>query len=67
MIDNKIANKESMLSRPLTKENVEKHLGDIGLESEYATHFRINALIRRTEGKGSPSRGNVGSTAYFNT
>ena len=44
MIDNKIANKESMLSRPLTKENVEKHLGDIGLESEYATHFRIKAL-----------------------
>ena len=32
------------MSRPLTKENVEKHLGDTGLESEYATHFRINAL-----------------------
>ena len=44
MIDNKIANKESLMSRPLTKENVEKHLGDIGLESEYATHFRINSL-----------------------
>merc|ERR1712216_811560 len=31
-------------SRPLTKANVEQHLGDVGLEAEYATHTRISAL-----------------------
>ena len=25
-------------------ENVERHLGDTGLESEYASHYRIGAL-----------------------
>merc|ERR1712070_295520 len=44
MIDAKIAARESQYSRPLTQENVEKHLADTGLESEYGTHFRINAL-----------------------
>jgi elongation factor 3 len=44
MIDQKIANKDNLASRPLTNENVEKHLGDIGLEAEYATHYRIGAL-----------------------
>ena len=43
MID-KIANKESMFQKPLTQNNVEKHLNDTGLEPEYATHFRIGAL-----------------------
>ena len=33
-----------MAFRALTQENVEKHLSDIGLESEYATHYRINSL-----------------------
>ena len=33
-----------MASRPLTTQNVEKHLGDTGLESEYASHYRIGAL-----------------------
>ena len=33
-----------MFSRPLTQQNVEKHLADTGLEPEYASHFRINAL-----------------------
>ena len=33
-----------MAIKPLTQENVERHLGDVGLEAEYATHFRINAL-----------------------
>ena len=28
-----------MFNRPLTLENVEKHLGDTGLESEYASHI----------------------------
>jgi elongation factor 3 len=44
MIDQKISARENMFSRPLTMGNVEKHLADTGLESEYATHFRINAL-----------------------
>jgi elongation factor 3 len=44
MIDHKITSREQMAIKPLTQENVEKHLGSVGLESEYATHFRINAL-----------------------
>jgi elongation factor 3 len=44
MIDHKISNKDNLASRPLTNENVEKHLGDTGLEAEYATHYRIGAL-----------------------
>ena len=31
LIDQKISNKENMASRPLTMENVEKHLGDTGI------------------------------------
>merc|ERR1719488_122438 len=33
-----------MFQRPLTQENVEKHIADVGLEPEYGTHFRINSL-----------------------
>jgi len=44
IIDAKILARESMLARPLTSANVEKHLGGVGLEAEYATHFRIGAL-----------------------
>ena len=44
MIDQKIANQESMFQKPLTQMNVEKHLNDTGLEPEYATHYRIGAL-----------------------
>lgn len=44
MIDQKIANSEQMLSMPLTKANVENHINDIGLEPEYASHYRIGAL-----------------------
>merc|ERR1719352_1575076 len=33
-----------MYIRPLTKRNVEEHLSDIGLASEYGTHFRLSAL-----------------------
>ena len=35
MVDQKIANKESMFQRPLTQGNVEKHLNDTGLEPNY--------------------------------
>jgi elongation factor 3 len=44
IIDQKIAAREMMFSRPLTSENVERHLNDVGLEPEYGTHFRIGAL-----------------------
>ena len=44
MVDQKIANRESMFQRPLTQGNVEKHLNDTGLEPEYATHYRIGSL-----------------------
>merc|ERR1719378_1381077 len=44
IIDHKIATKEGMASRPLTQENVEKHLANVGLEPEYGTHFRMGAL-----------------------
>ena len=44
LINQKISNKENIASRPLTMQNVEKHLGDTGLESEYATHYRIGSL-----------------------
>ena len=43
-IDQKISARENMFSRPLTQQNVEKHLNYTGLEPEYASHFRINAL-----------------------
>jgi elongation factor 3 len=44
IIDAKILARESMLARPLTSANVEAHLNGLGLEPEYATHFRIGAL-----------------------
>ena len=44
MINQKIESQENTLRQPLTEENVERHLKEIGLESEYATHFRIGAL-----------------------
>jgi len=31
-------------TRPLTSANVEKHLEDIGLEKEFASHYRMSAL-----------------------
>jgi elongation factor 3 len=43
-IDLKIANREMVAARPLTHENVEKHLANTGLEPEYASHYRIGAL-----------------------
>ena len=52
LIDQKISNKENLASRPLTSQNVEKHLGDTGLEAEYASHYRIGAL----SGIGSQQR-----------
>jgi len=44
IIDAKIAAREQMFNRALTQTAVEQHLADVGLESEYGTHFRMNAL-----------------------
>jgi len=42
--DERIAAKATQLVRPLTQKFVESHLGDVGLEAEFATHNRIGAL-----------------------
>jgi len=44
VIDTKEAAKQGMYQRPLTKNNVEQHLTDVGLEAEFGTHNRISAL-----------------------
>ena len=44
MVNQKIDNQANMMANPLTQSNVEKHLENTGLEPEYGTHFRINAL-----------------------
>lgn len=44
LIDAKCAAREAMYSRPLTQENIEKHINDCGLEPEYGTHYRMNSL-----------------------
>jgi len=43
-VDDAIAMRATQYSRPLTANNVEKHLEDIGLEREFGTHMRIGAL-----------------------
>ncbi|KAL2913906.1 translational elongation factor EF-1 alpha [Polyrhizophydium stewartii] len=42
--DDKEAAKEGAYSRPLTAANVEKHLKDVGLDPEFASHSRIRGL-----------------------
>lgn len=42
--DDKEAAKEGAYTRPLTAANVEKHLKDVGLEPEFASHSRIKGL-----------------------
>jgi elongation factor 3 len=42
--DQQIASRAGMYVRALTTANVEKHLEDVGLDREYGTHFRLNAL-----------------------
>jgi len=44
VLDEKIAMRATMFARPLTKENVQKHLSDVGLAPEFSTHMRIGAL-----------------------
>jgi elongation factor 3 len=42
--DERIAARATQMVRPLTQKFVESHLGDVGLEPEFATHSRIGAL-----------------------
>jgi elongation factor 3 len=43
-LDMKEAARAGLMLRPLTKANVEKHLGALGLEAEFATHAHIRGL-----------------------
>jgi len=43
-IDMRIAQRSGQYVRTLSSANVEKHLSDVGLEAEFATHYRIGAL-----------------------
>jgi len=43
-VDQKIAARAGMYVRALTQSNIEKHLEDCGLDREYGSHFRMNAL-----------------------
>lgn len=42
--DEKEAAREGLFKRPLTSVNVEKHLADVGLAAEFASHSRIRGL-----------------------
>jgi elongation factor 3 len=43
-LDEKIALRATQFARPLTKENVQKHLADVGLAAEFSTHMRMASL-----------------------
>jgi elongation factor 3 len=43
-LDAKEAARQGLMLRPLTKANVEKHLGALGLEAEFATHAHMRGL-----------------------
>jgi len=43
-IDARIAQSAGQYVRTLSAVNVEQHLGDVGLEPEFATHYRMSAL-----------------------
>jgi elongation factor 3 len=43
-VDTKVEAREGMFRRALTQEMVEKHLKDVGLDPEFATHMRMSAL-----------------------
>ena len=42
--DEKMAAQEGLMRKPLTRANVEKHIGQFGLEAEFATHNRMRGL-----------------------
>jgi len=44
IVDAKVEAREGMYSRPLTQDQVELHLEDVGLDREFGTHNRMSAL-----------------------
>ncbi len=44
IFDDKVAAREGLYQRPLSSANVEKHLQELGLDPEFATHSRIRGL-----------------------
>jgi elongation factor 3 len=44
IVDTKVEAREGMYSRPLTQDQVEQHLEDVGLDREFGTHNRMAAL-----------------------
>lgn len=44
VVDAKVEAREGMYSRPLTQDQVELHLEDVGLDREFGTHNRMSAL-----------------------
>jgi len=44
VIDARLEARDGLYARPLTQENVEKHLEDVGLDREFGTHNRMAAL-----------------------
>jgi len=44
IVDEKVAARQHAANRPATKDNVEKHLEDVGLDKEFGTHYRMSAL-----------------------
>merc|ERR1739844_739563 len=43
-VDLKIAQRSGLYVRPLSAKNVEQHLEDCGLDREFGTHYRMQAL-----------------------
>ena len=43
-VDARLAQRAGLYIRTLSSANVEKHLGDCGLDAEFATHYRMSAL-----------------------
>lgn len=43
-VDAKVEAREGMYARPLTQENIESHIENVGLSREFASHYRMSAL-----------------------
>lgn len=43
-INAKIEARDGMYARPLTRENIEQHIEDVGLSREFSSHYRMSAL-----------------------
>jgi elongation factor 3 len=43
-VDAKVEAREGMYARPLTQDNIETHIENVGLSREFASHYRMSAL-----------------------